>query len=59
MPAAPPTPTIPCHAKRKPVLSRVRDCTGRAVRKQSCLFDVEALKTLTPSVRRAQAVLSY
>ena len=33
------------------------DCTGRAVRKLSCPFDIEALKTLTPSVRRAQAVL--
>ena len=35
------------------------DCTGRAVRKLSCPFDVEALKPLNPSVRRAQAVLSH
>ena len=31
-PAVPPTPTTPCHAERKTFLSRVGDCTGRAVR---------------------------
>ena len=47
-PAVPPTPTTPCYADREMVLSREGDCTGRAVRKQSCLFDFETPKTRTP-----------
>ena len=34
--------------ERETISSRVIDCTGRAVRKQSCLFDFEALQTRTP-----------
>ena len=47
-PAVPPTPTTPCCAERKTFLSRVGDCTGRAVRMLSCESDSETLKNLTP-----------
>ena len=40
--------TTPCHAERKTFLSRVGDCTGRAVRMLSCESDSETLKNLTP-----------
>ena len=43
-PAVPPTPTDPCHAKCKTVLSRAGDCTGRAVCELSCPFDSDALR---------------
>ena len=37
------------------VLSREGDCTGRAVREQSCPFDFEAFETLTLCVSCAYA----
>ena len=54
-PAVRPTPITSCHAERKTAVSRVVDCTGRAVREQSCPFDFEAFKTLTLCVSCAYA----